>query len=129
VDIRIASTRTIPADESRLRQLLENLIRNAVEHSSTSPPASREDAVEHGSEDVTITVGALEDGFYVADDGVGIPESEREKVFESGYTTAEEGTGIGLGLVAEIADAHGWEVRLTESESGGARFEFTGVDR
>lgn len=53
---------TIQADPSRLQQLFENLLRNAV---------------EHGGEDVTITIGDLPDGFYVEDDGQGIPEDER----------------------------------------------------
>ena len=105
----------VAADEDRLRQLLENLFRNAV---------------DHGGVDVTITVGALDggDGFYVADDGEGIPEAEREKVFETGFTTTGDGTGFGLNIVAEIAEAHGWAVEAVESETGGARFEFTGVE-
>jgi len=119
---------SIRADESRLNQLLENLLRNAVEHGSTSPQQAA-DAVEHGGEDVTITVGELADGdgFYVADDGPGIPDEEAEAVFETGYSTVDAGTGFGLNIVGKIADAHGWEVTLTESEAGGARFEITGV--
>jgi PAS domain S-box-containing protein len=100
---------TVACDESGLQQLLENLFRNAV---------------EHGGPAVTVRVGALEEGFYVSDDGPGIPESEREEVFESRYTTAADGTGFGLAIVRSIAEAHGWRIRCTESESGGARFEF-----
>jgi len=104
---------TIRGDRSRLRQLLENLFANAI---------------QHGGTDVTVTVGALDGGFYVADDGKGIPPENRETVFETGHSTVEGGTGFGLSIVSQIADAHGWEIRLTESEAGGARFEFTGVD-
>jgi len=103
----------VRADESRLRQLLENLLRNAI---------------DHAGESVTVTVGDLSDGFYVADDGPGIPESDRERVFEGGFTTDEDGTGFGLRIVAEIADAHGWTVSVGDAEGGGARFEFTGVE-
>jgi signal transduction histidine kinase len=78
---------------------------------------------------VTVTVGALTEGFYVADDGPGIPADERETVFEAGYTTAADGTGFGLNIVKRIADAHGWTVSATESEAGGARIEVTGVER
>ncbi|WP_251341780.1 sensor histidine kinase [Haloplanus halophilus] len=76
---------------------------------------------------LTVTVGRTESGFYVADDGPGIPESERETVFETGYSTATDGTGFGLNIVRSIAEAHGWEVTVTESAAGGARFEFNGI--
>jgi signal transduction histidine kinase len=117
----------IRGDRPRIQQLFENLFRNSVEHGSDA----RGDGVEHGSTDdatpLSVTVGALPDGFYVADDGVGIPESERERILEFGYTTAEDGTGIGLGIVEDVATAHGWRVTVTESEAGGARFEFADV--
>ena len=118
------------ADESRLRQLVENLVRNAV---------------EHGGADVAIAAGALGDGgsngnapggedgaevgFFVEDDGPGIPETERDEVFEAGYSTSREGTGFGLRIVEQVAAAHGWTVRVTEGRDGGARFEVTGVER
>ena len=133
----------VRADRSRLHQLFGNLFRNAVEHGSTNPDSqARRDAVEDGStssrpgaddaaehgRDVTVTVGRLERGFYVADDGPGIPAEEREEVFTAGYTTSDTGTGFGLSIVHEIATAHGWEVSVTESDAGGARFEFRGVE-
>ena len=77
---------------------------------------------------MTVTVGDLADGFHVSDDGPGIPESDRDRIFESGFTTDDEGTGFGLSIAAEIVEAHGWEVRATESADGGARFEITGVE-
>ena len=75
-------------------------------------------------------MGRLDDraGFYVADNGPGVPGELRESVFEPGYTTAEEGSGFGLAIVSRIAAAHGWDVTLTESADGGARFEFAGVE-
>lgn len=109
--LQIAVDRTISADRSRLRRVFENLFWNAIEH------AAEED------QGVTVTVGELPDGFYVADDGPGIPENDREKVFESGYTTSRSGTGLGLDIVRDIIEAHGWGVRLTENDGGGARFE------
>ncbi|MFC4447710.1 PAS domain-containing protein [Halorussus aquaticus] len=121
------ATRTVRADRSRLGQLLENLFRNAVEHGSTSNRPRDDGAVEHCSTDVRVTVGGLEDGFFVADDGSGIPESEYDDVFRRGYSTAKENTGFGLAIVEQIAEAHGWNVRVTESADGGARFEITGV--
>ncbi|AZH26106.1 PAS domain S-box protein [Haloplanus aerogenes] len=131
---------TVEADESRLQQLFENLFRNSVEHGSTDseghgpsgsrPPADDSraqsgDSIEHGSEGVQVRVGTLpaERGFYVADDGPGIPESERDRVFESGYSTGGDGIGAGLSIVKQVVDAHGWTVRVTESRDGGARIE------
>ncbi|MFC7195567.1 ATP-binding protein [Halosimplex aquaticum] len=70
---------------------------------------------------------ALADGFYVADDGPGIPAEERDAVTEQGYTTAESGSGSGLAIVSEIATDNEWDLVVTESESGGARFEFRNV--
>jgi PAS domain S-box-containing protein len=126
--ITVDLDQTILADQSRLRQLLENLFRNAVEHGSTSSQTNADDAVEHGSGDVNITVGTLEDGFYVADNGPGISEQDREDVFESGYSTKEEGTGFGLAIVEQIVDAHDWRIAIEESNEGGARFEITNVE-
>jgi signal transduction histidine kinase len=106
----VETERTVEADRSRLRQLFENLLRNAVEHAGP---------------DVTVTVGDTETGFYVADDGPGVPAEDREQVFEAGFSTARDGTGFGLKIVESVAEAHGWSVALTEAADGGARFECT----
>ncbi len=127
--VSITAEGSIEADRTRLQQLLENLMHNSVEHGSTGSRAPPGDAIEHGGENVTVTVGDLPDGFYIEDDGPGIPPSDREQVFESGYTTSQSGTGFGLSIVKSIADAHGWTVKIVEGTDGGARFEFTGVDR
>jgi signal transduction histidine kinase len=103
----------IEADADRLQQVLENLFRNAI---------------EHGGEDVTIHIGRLDDGFYVEDNGPGIPEDRRDDVFQPGETFDPAGTGFGLAIVREIVEAHGWTVAVTEGTDGGARFEITGVE-
>ncbi|MFB6108886.1 MAG: PAS domain S-box protein [Haloplanus sp.] len=104
---------SIRADADRLCQLLENLLRNAI---------------EHGGDDVLVTVGLLDGGFYVEDDGPGIPDEARETLFQAGYSTSEAGTGFGLSIVKRVAHAHGWDVGVTASSTGGARFEITGVE-
>jgi len=68
------------------------------------------------------------EGFYVADDGAGIPDEEKTDVLEHGYLTGDGGTGFGLSIVLDIADSHGWSLRVADSVDGGARFEFTGVE-
>jgi two-component system sensor histidine kinase HydH len=77
---------------------------------------------------VTVRVGRFEAGFFVADDGVGIPESDWATVFEPGYTTSDAGTGLGLAIVQQIAEAHGWNVAVCASDTGGTRFEVSGVE-
>ena len=106
---------TIRTDRERLRQLFENLYRNAI---------------EHGGHDVTIRTGSLTDeaGFFVEDDGVGIPDEHREELFEPGFTTRERGTGFGLAIVGEIASAHDWDITVKDSSTGGARFEISGIE-
>jgi PAS domain S-box-containing protein len=144
--LHVADDTTLHADPDRLQHLLENLFRNAVEHGSTGSQTPREsdDAVEHGSTSpasgtrqdaaehsdggVTVEVGAFDGGFYVADDGPGIPEADRDDIFDTDYTTDDDGTGFGLAIVEEITHAHQAEVAVTDSETGGARFEFTGFD-
>ena len=75
-----------------------------------------------------MTVGTIPNGFYIEDDGPGIPTDERDAVFEAGYSTTEDGTGFGLNIVEEIVDAHGWDIRVTEAPDGGARFEIASVE-
>jgi signal transduction histidine kinase len=111
--LRVETDRTIRCDLNRLRQLFENLYRNAI---------------EHGGSDVTVTVGQLDEGFYVEDDGSGILEGKREQVFDSGFSTADTGTGFGLSIVQQVVETHGWKIDLTEGKNGGARFEITGVE-
>jgi signal transduction histidine kinase len=111
--IEVDVDRSIRADGSRLRQLLENIIRNAV---------------EHGGTDVTVRIGELDGGFYVEDDGPGIPPEDRDQIFEAGYSTSREGTGFGLSIAQEIIEAHGWTVTVTEGADDGARFEIRGVE-
>jgi len=113
-ELVVESDLSFEADVSRLGRLLENLFRNAVDHAGS---------------DVTVTVGRLDDGsgFYLADDGPGIPDDQRDTVLETGYSTTDDGTGFGLAIVAEIADAHGWTLVLTESAAGGLQVEISDV--
>ena len=119
---------TILADEGRLAQLLENLLRNSVEHGSTGSQTASDDAAGHSGSDVSVRIGSLEGGFYVEDDGPGFGDAEPSTLFERGVSTKESGTGFGLAIVASIVDAHGWRIDAVEGSDGGARFEITGVE-
>jgi len=110
----------LEADRERLRTVFENLYANAA---------------NHGGDGVAVTVttydaaeGDGEAGFYVADDGPGFSQDDPEAAFEEGHTTRKDGTGYGLSIVAAIAEAHGWTTSAGESDAGGARFDFAGVE-
>jgi len=114
----VAGDATVRADASRLRQLFENLFRNAVEHAGA---------------DVTIEVQLRDDGeetlgFAVVDDGPGIPAGDREDVFDSGYSTTADGTGLGLAIVQQVAVDHGWTV-TAEGGADGACVVVDDVER
>lgn len=113
LDADIADGRTIDADRSLLQSVFENLFRNAVDHNE--PP-------------ITVRVGIDRDIIYVEDTGSGIPEDDREQVFDHGYTTGDDTTGLGLSIVRDIIAAHGWEVRVTNGLDGGARFGIIGAN-
>ena len=100
------------AHTSQLRRLFENLFWNAI---------------EHGEAD-TVRVGTLDaDGIYVEDDGQGIGPADQEDIFESGYSTTENGPGYGLHIVKNIVEIHDWEISVTGGAEGGARFEIREV--
>ncbi|ELZ28590.1 PAS domain S-box protein [Halorubrum distributum] len=112
---------TLEANRTRLRELLENVFRNSAEHGRDYP----EDPLS-----VRVGAGTLRDddgeevpGFYVEDDGTGLPD-DADRVFDSGFTTEESGTGLGLAISERIAEAHGWTAHALASADGGARFEF-----
>ena len=113
VTVSIETDATVIAEAGRLKQLFENLFANAV---------------THGQADVSITVGDTDDGFYVEDDGRGVPQAERENIFDIGYSTRTDGTGFGLSIVKQVVETNDWEIRVTDSDAGGARFEITAVD-
>lgn len=137
----VEDTITFDADRSQFLRLLENLFRNAIEHGTTSTPVqAHQDTDEPDEPSVEVWVGSIEDGpdetgespvqtgFYVEDDGPGMPEEIRERVFDADFTTGSDGLGIGLWVVDEVARAHGWKCVATERDGGGARFEFWNVD-
>ena len=117
VETEIADhTLSAAIDADRLLQLLLNLVENAIRH---SPPGG------------TITMGARShDGraeLWVDDEGLGIPEEERELVFDPFYRSPRDrssrdgGSGLGLAIARSIAVAHGGSLTVESSPSGGAR--------
>lgn len=107
-------TQPIPVmiDRMLLRRALDNLVRNAVQAGASRVWVRAE---RHGDEAWLI----------VEDDGPGVPESKRTRVFDPYYTTKEEGTGLGLAIVRKVAFDHKGDVGLEERPGGGARFVVT----
>lgn len=104
----VEDDREVLADPSRLRQLLEHLFRNAVEHCLDG---------------VTVTVRGTESGFVVADDGPGLPEEIAQGLF--GGTFGSGQVGLGLLAVERIVSGHGWHGAVDVAD--GTRFAITGV--
>jgi signal transduction histidine kinase len=111
---------TVRADPDRLAQALRNLARNAIEHTVGPDGLVRID-VELGGTDMVVLA--------ISDNGPGVPEEARERVFERFYRTdpartrAAGGAGLGLAIVRAIAEAHDGTVSVSDSIFGGARFE------
>jgi PAS domain S-box-containing protein len=122
--LRVVDRFEMRCHEDRFSRLLENLFRNAIDHNEEPV------VIRVGVHDTltTSTRGDTKNGFFVSDDGCGIPEEKRDQMFEIGETTTRTGTGLGLPIIKRIAEAHGWNVQLVESFDGGAKFVFMGVD-
>ena len=114
LELVIEGDRTLRADPPRLRQVFENLFGNVAEHAADTA--------------TTVWVGTSEDGFYVADDGPGVAPEQAEDIFEYGMSTGD-GSGVGLAIVRNIVEAHGWRITVRGREGGGAKFvvETTGT--
>ncbi|WP_440770901.1 PAS domain-containing sensor histidine kinase [Natronorubrum sp. DTA28] len=108
--LRVESDRTITADLGWLQQLFENVFRNAI---------------EHGGSDVSVRVGAIDGGIYIADDGPGIDPEQRERLLKGDSSGAD--VRFGFKIIRDVIDAHGWNLSIEESEEGGARFEIVGL--
>ncbi|QSG14508.1 PAS domain-containing sensor histidine kinase [Halapricum desulfuricans] len=109
---------SVVANRGALFEIFEALFDNSIEHGLGTNPGN--DAT------LTVDVGVSESGFYAADDGVGIPDEQRGHLFDVEYARSDD--GYGLYIVSALIDAHGWEIGVAESETGGARFEITGVE-
>lgn len=112
------------ANREYLLQLLENLIRNSVEHGGSAITIT--ETVEEPTNSKTLqTTGATR--FVVRYDGHGIPPGNRDLVREQGHTTGDR-IGLGLAIVSQVAEAHDGSVDVSESDAGGAAFVFDGVE-
>ncbi len=108
----LTETLFLQGDRQAIAGALINLLENALQ------------ACSHGGK-VGLHVagqGSPFAAFCVEDDGVGIPDSARDRLFEPFFTTRGEGSGLGLAIVRQVADAHGGWVEWAPREEGGSRF-------
>ena len=112
VEFRGPSSLRVRADAAKLRQLLWNLIRNAVQASGAGATVVVE--LER--------VANLDTFIRVIDQGPGIPADAADKIFDAFYTTRSHGTGVGLAVVKSIVDGHGWRVSVESGVLGGTIF-------
>lgn len=105
---------SILGDPVRLRQALDNLVTNALVHSGTA--AAVVVSAVTGDEDVVL--------LSVFDSGIGVPESEQERILEAGARLDPDrpGSGLGLALVRAIAEAHGGRLSVASTPGEGATF-------
>jgi len=105
----------VEADEQLLRQVLFNLLLNAIQ------------AVEvKGAIQILVRrAGPAEAALEVRDDGPGVPPANRREIFKPYFTTHQKGTGLGLAMVQQIVLAHGWEIACLDNEPRGAVFRIT----
>jgi signal transduction histidine kinase len=108
----------VAIDRQMLRRVMVNLVRNAVEAVRNARPPVSEDAPRGH---VVVRAEATSDGvsIIVEDDGPGVPEPARERIFDPYFTTKSEGTGLGLAIVKKIVVEHNGSIRVTR----GARLD------
>lgn len=108
---------TVEADESLLRQVVFNLLLNAIQAVG-----------RNGRVEVVIQNGAHGKAFFeVRDDGPGVPPDLRPEIFKPYFTTRPEGTGMGLAVVRQLVLTHHWEIEYVPGPDGGAGFRVSGL--
>jgi signal transduction histidine kinase len=105
----------IEADEQLLRQVLFNLLLNAIQ---AADPSGQ---IQIAARRLSATEAALE----IRDNGPGVPPDRRQEIFKPYFTTNPKGTGLGLAVVQQIVLAHGWEIECLANEPKGALFRIT----
>jgi two-component system sensor histidine kinase PilS (NtrC family) len=107
------------ADPDRLRQAVWNLVINGAQ-AMPRGGRIRVDVRPAGPPDAAEAIVVVK----VADEGVGIPDGERDRVFDAFYTTRSGGTGLGLALVDQVVRAHGGSIRARPGTPNGTEFVF-----
>jgi two-component system, LuxR family, sensor kinase FixL len=108
-------TPLVLGDRVQLQQVLLNLVLNACDAMSSTPPAQRQLALSTDKSDGVVHLA-------LSDRGPGVPEGQLERVFEPFVTFREQGLGLGLAITRSIMTAHGGWIRAENNAEGGATF-------
>jgi signal transduction histidine kinase len=103
----------VRADDAQLRQLVWNLVRNAVQASTAGDEVEVSVRIDGQPESVELNV---------KDQGIGIDEEAKKRLFDAFFTTRSKGTGVGLAVVKRIADEHGFGIDVESAQGRGAEF-------
>ncbi len=117
--VALRSAEPVPADEGKIRQVLENILQNAVKYSPRGGTIRVSGEGGHGGYRIA-----------VADEGIGMSAEQREKLFDKFYranatTTAVGGLGLGMSIARNIVEAHGGSIRVESEPGRGTVVRFT----
>lgn len=118
ITLNAPDTAIVSGDDTRLRQVVGNLIRNALVHTPSASPVEIAVITQNGTAQLS-----------VIDHGPGLPAGDREKIFEPFYradisrSRDSGGAGLGLSIVSAVVAAHGGRVKVKDTAGGGATFE------
>jgi two-component system OmpR family sensor kinase len=118
IDLDAPSTVLVSGDDTRLRQVVGNLVRNALVHTPATSPVEIAVTTQNGTAQLSVT-----------DHGPGLPAMDRERIFEPFYRSDASrsrdsgGAGLGLSIVSAVVAAHGGRIKVRETRGGGATFD------
>ena len=116
VEVNLPKDAELEADFSGLRQVLYNVVLNAIQAMADSPVDKRR-----------LQIGGRRESaqwfLWVRDTGPGVPEGEEDKVFEVFHSTKAAGSGFGLSIARAIIDSHDGDIRMRRAEGGGSQVE------
>jgi signal transduction histidine kinase len=107
----------INADRMQMQQMILNLVKNGIDAMRGAPPDERRLDIFTGSDGKSVV------SLCVQDSGIGIDPEDRDKIFNSFFTTKSTGTGLGLSICRSIVESHGGSLRLAKSSPKGSSFD------
>lgn len=115
INIQYRQSANLMANETQFKQIIKCLIENTIEHTS-------------GDVTFYVDVNKSTNEIIFGDDGCGIDEKHIQNVFDGGYSTNPNGNGLGLKIVDEIVQEHGWNITIGSNHDDGTEFRISNVN-